>query len=355
MELDHQMLHDWLIVIFFYVESVPDSTVHSKGRAGPLFPSTPSWKTRSWWFEHKKVILMVHPVLCFGVWYFGGELWYFGGRRVDRTARKANASAKQWGEPTIWAENRWVILIHMMWMMSGLCFLIGGGTNSPRRYAAQGFLYRNVHLGYGGTDRNLEGERARGDRANSSDCRSANARSLRGHGFDRVNLLGPDTVPWFKMTGFLVRCWCDALEKCGVVRAFVARCWWVALEKWGIRPSRLTILRLCQNKIGSLVRCWWVALETFDIWKMWGVSYEYKPLLFYLWTPNGKIGYNHPLRAGVCWDMSRMDMFLMLAEVVSNMNKSTKSKRGFVPEGYLNPGFKMSMERDSKMCLLCPL
>ena len=38
MELDHQMLHDWLIVIFFYVESVPDSTVHSKGMAGPHFP-----------------------------------------------------------------------------------------------------------------------------------------------------------------------------------------------------------------------------------------------------------------------------------------------------------------------------
>ena len=50
-----------------------------------------------------------------------------------------------------------------------------------------------------------------------------------------------------------------------------------------------------------------------------------------------------------------MDISLMLAKVVSNMDKSTKSKKGFVLEGYLNPGSKMSMERDSKRCLLCPL
>ena len=56
-----------------------------------------------------------------------------------------------------------------------------------------------------------------------------------------------------------------------------------------------------------------------------------------------------------CWDVSRMDISLMLAKVVSNMDKSTKSKKGFVLEGYLNPGSKMSMERDSKRCLLCPL
>ena len=112
------------------------------------------------------------------------------------------------------------------------------------------------------------------------------------------------------------------------------------MEKWGIRPSRLTILGLCQDKIRSLVRYWWVALETLDIWRFEGVSYEYKPFN-YFWTPNGEIGHNHPLRAGVCWstvEMSRMDMFLT-----------------YYKKGYLNPGSKVSIEKDSKRYLLCPL
>ena len=70
------------------------------------------------------------------------------------------------------------------------------------------------------------------------------------------------------------------------------------------------------------------------------MSYEYKPFN-YFWTPNGEIGHNHPLRAGVCWstvEMSRMDMFLT-----------------YYKKGYLNPGSKVSIERDSKGCLLCPL
>ena len=56
-----------------------------------------------------------------------------------------------------------------------------------------------------------------------------------------------------------------------------------------------------------------------------------------------------------CWDMSRMDLFLMLAKLVSNMNKKARAKSFFVLEGYLNPGSKISMERDNNSDIMCPL
>ena len=51
--------------------------------------------------------------------------------------------------------------------------------------------------------------------------------------------------------------------------------------------------------------------------------------------------------------MSRMDIFLMLAKVVSNMNKSTRAKK--VCSGRVFEGPNVSMERVSKSDIMYPL